>query len=60
VLDDPDDVNALAEAMRKMMDPRRRAEMSAACLELRPRLSYAHHLDQLEGIYERVSRIARS
>ena len=51
VLDDPDDVNALAEAMRKMMDPRRRAEMSAACMELRPMLSYAHHLDQLKKIY---------
>lgn len=59
VLDDPDDVNALAEALRKMMDPRRREEMSAACMELRPRLSYGHHLDQLEGIYQGVDRIAR-
>ena len=54
VLDDPEDVNALAQAMRKMLDPRLRAEMSLACLELRPRLSYEHHLDQLEEIYRHV------
>jgi len=52
VLDDPNDVAALADAMRKMMDPQRRAEMSKACLELRPKLSYEHHLDQLEAIYQ--------
>jgi UDP-glucose:(heptosyl)LPS alpha-1,3-glucosyltransferase len=57
ILDDPNDVNALADAMRKMMDPHRRAEMSKACLELRPKLSYEHHLDQLEEIYK-VARAA--
>lgn len=54
VLDDPNDVDALAISMRKMLDPVRRAQMSRACLELRPRLSYEHHLDQLEAIYRRV------
>ena len=53
VLDDPADVDALAGAMRKLLDPRRRAEMSQACLELRPKLSYEHHLDRLEEIYRR-------
>jgi UDP-glucose:(heptosyl)LPS alpha-1,3-glucosyltransferase len=54
VLDDPNDVDALANAMRKMLDPHRRAEMSAACLALRSKLSYEHHLDQLEAIYRGV------
>jgi UDP-glucose:(heptosyl)LPS alpha-1,3-glucosyltransferase len=55
VLDDPNDLDALAGAMRKMMDPARRDAMSKACLELRPRLSYEHHLDQLEAIYSKVN-----
>ncbi|MEO6436555.1 MAG: glycosyltransferase family 4 protein, partial [Tepidisphaeraceae bacterium] len=54
VLDDPSAVPALADAMQKLMDPQRRAEMSKACLELRPRLSYEHHLDRLEEIYRSV------
>jgi UDP-glucose:(heptosyl)LPS alpha-1,3-glucosyltransferase len=56
VLDDPDDVNALADAMRKMLDPQRRAQMNKACLELRPMLSYEHHLDRLEEIYRRATK----
>jgi len=60
VLDDPTDVNALAEAMRKMLDPALRARMSAACLELRPRLSYENHLRNLLGIYERIVQSRRS
>ena len=61
VLPDPSDVDALAGAMRKMLDPDRRAQMSRACLELRPQLSYDTHLDRLLGIYEtaRSTRNAR-
>jgi UDP-glucose:(heptosyl)LPS alpha-1,3-glucosyltransferase len=55
VLNEPSDADALAEAMRKMLDPERRAAMSRACVELRPKLSYEHHLDQVEEIYRRVS-----
>jgi UDP-glucose:(heptosyl)LPS alpha-1,3-glucosyltransferase len=58
VLEDPDDVEALAEAMRKMLDPHRREAMSKACLELRGALSYEHHLDRLEEIYAEVMRFA--
>jgi UDP-glucose:(heptosyl)LPS alpha-1,3-glucosyltransferase len=54
VLKDPTDVNALADAMRKLLDPDRRRAMSEACLELRPQLSYEHHLDQLMNIYDRA------
>jgi UDP-glucose:(heptosyl)LPS alpha-1,3-glucosyltransferase len=54
VLKDATDVAGLAEAMRKMLDPERRRAMSAACLALRPRLSYEHHLDELMKIYDRV------
>jgi UDP-glucose:(heptosyl)LPS alpha-1,3-glucosyltransferase len=53
ILDDPMDVDALAAAMRKMLDPDRRAEMSQACLALRPALSYDQHLDRLLAIYQR-------
>ena len=54
VLDDPADVDALAAAMRDLCDDDRRREMSQACLALRPRLAYEHHLDELLAIYERV------
>jgi UDP-glucose:(heptosyl)LPS alpha-1,3-glucosyltransferase len=54
VLKDPTDVDALAAAMRRMLDPERRRAMREACLALRPRLSYEHHVDQLLRIYERA------
>jgi UDP-glucose:(heptosyl)LPS alpha-1,3-glucosyltransferase len=53
ILDDPLDVDALAAAMRKMLDGDRRAQMSQACLALRPALSYEQHLDRLLAIYQR-------
>ena len=56
VLDDPNDVYALAEAMRKMLDPERRAKMAQACLELRPKLSYNNHLWSLLNVYREVRR----
>ncbi|HWP41165.1 MAG TPA: glycosyltransferase family 4 protein, partial [Tepidisphaeraceae bacterium] len=51
VLDDPDDVIALSQAMHKLLDANLRARMSAACRQLRPRLSFAHHVDRLLQIY---------
>jgi UDP-glucose:(heptosyl)LPS alpha-1,3-glucosyltransferase len=56
VLSDPSNVEALATAMRKLMDPARREQMSRACLELRPRLAYAHHLEQLLAVYSSLGR----
>jgi UDP-glucose:(heptosyl)LPS alpha-1,3-glucosyltransferase len=56
VLKDPNDVDALADAMRKLLDPERRRAMSEACLALRPKLSYEHHLDELMKIYDRARR----
>jgi len=55
VLADPDDTEALANAIRDIISPQRRAALREACLALRPRLSYEHHLDQLEAIYRRSS-----
>jgi UDP-glucose:(heptosyl)LPS alpha-1,3-glucosyltransferase len=55
VLDDPADVDALAAAMRDLCADDRRAEMSQACIALRPRLAYEHHLDELLAIYQRVA-----
>jgi UDP-glucose:(heptosyl)LPS alpha-1,3-glucosyltransferase len=51
VLDNPRDLPGIVEAMKKMLDADRRAAMAQACLELRPRLSFEHHLDRLEAIY---------
>jgi UDP-glucose:(heptosyl)LPS alpha-1,3-glucosyltransferase len=55
VLDDPMNVDALAGAMAKMMEPVRRKAMSQACVELRPALSYQHHVDRLIEIYRATS-----
>jgi UDP-glucose:(heptosyl)LPS alpha-1,3-glucosyltransferase len=51
VLDNPSQTTS---AMRKLLDRDRRAQMSAACLSLRERLSYEHHLRTLTEIYESV------
>ena len=51
VLSDPTDINALAAAMNRVLDSSLRHGMSEACLELRPKLSYDRHLDQLLQIY---------
>jgi UDP-glucose:(heptosyl)LPS alpha-1,3-glucosyltransferase len=51
VLPDPADADALADRMRRLLDDAARQRMSDACLALRPRLSYEHHLDQLEALY---------
>lgn len=56
VLPDPADVGVLADAMRKLLDDPARAAMSRACVALRPRLAYEHHLDELERIYAGVAR----
>jgi UDP-glucose:(heptosyl)LPS alpha-1,3-glucosyltransferase len=55
VLPDPNDVDALAEAMRKMLDVELRSKMSAACLELREALSYERHIDRLIQIYQQCA-----
>jgi UDP-glucose:(heptosyl)LPS alpha-1,3-glucosyltransferase len=54
VLKDPADIDALAAAMRRMLDPENRRAMSNACLHLRPSLSYEHHLDELLALYRQV------
>ena len=54
VLDSADDLDALASAMRTLCDDQTRARMCAACLALRPTLSYDRHLQTLLGVYERV------
>lgn len=56
VMEDPADVGALAARMTEMLDAGRRGAMSAHCLELRPALSYEHHLDRLVEIYGRAAR----
>ena len=60
VLADPADIITLADAIRTMLDPDRRARMSAACKALRPRLAYDHHLDALGAIYRRAAEASAS
>jgi UDP-glucose:(heptosyl)LPS alpha-1,3-glucosyltransferase len=55
VLTDPGDVPALAGMMHQLLDPATRQAMSQACLALRPRLAYEHHLDELLRTYEVVT-----
>jgi UDP-glucose:(heptosyl)LPS alpha-1,3-glucosyltransferase len=57
ILDDPNDVPALEAAMRKMLDPLRREQMRQACLALRPKLSFEHHVETLLSIYRDVSSV---
>ncbi|WP_428937984.1 glycosyltransferase family 4 protein [Fontivita pretiosa] len=52
VLSDPDDLAALSQAMYKLLDPHLRARMSDACRQLRPKLSFEHHVDRLLQIYQ--------
>jgi UDP-glucose:(heptosyl)LPS alpha-1,3-glucosyltransferase len=57
VLSDPKDIDAIATSMQRMLDGRMRARMSAACLELRPQLSFEHHLDRLLEIYSTAKKV---
>jgi UDP-glucose:(heptosyl)LPS alpha-1,3-glucosyltransferase len=59
VLEDPGDIVTLSDAMRRMLDPHTRAEMSAAAMALRPKLAYEQHLETLEAIYDRCAASAK-
>jgi UDP-glucose:(heptosyl)LPS alpha-1,3-glucosyltransferase len=52
VLRDPTDIDALAAAMRQMLDSDRRATMRAACVALRDRLSFDAHVERLCNVYQ--------
>jgi len=54
VLRDPTDVNAIAKAMRDLLNDHNRREMSEACSALRGSLAYDHHLDRLTTVYQSV------
>jgi UDP-glucose:(heptosyl)LPS alpha-1,3-glucosyltransferase len=54
VLNDPQDISALAKSMTTLCDDGRRREMSRAALSLRPKLAYEHHLQRLTEIYQDV------
>ncbi len=58
VLPDPGDLPALARAMGRLLDPTLRRSMRQACLNLRPRLAYGHHLDQLQRTYQSIRSIS--
>ncbi|HRK31283.1 MAG TPA: glycosyltransferase family 4 protein [Tepidisphaeraceae bacterium] len=52
IVPDPNDVPRLTEAMKAMLDPKRRATMSQAALMLRPKLAYDIHVNGLLAIYQ--------
>lgn len=52
VLKNPNDVSALATAMRHLLDETTRRAASDACLKLRPLLSFDAHVDRLISIYQ--------
>lgn len=54
VLPDPADVDALAKAMRRLLNDAERHAMAAACLELRPQLAYERHVNEVIRVYESV------
>lgn len=54
ILDQANDTKLLAARMKALLDASKRAEMSAACLALRPKLAFENHLQSLLAIYERV------
>jgi UDP-glucose:(heptosyl)LPS alpha-1,3-glucosyltransferase len=54
VLESANDLEGLASAMRTLCDEQTQARMRAACLALRPTLSYDRHLQTLLGVYEQV------
>jgi UDP-glucose:(heptosyl)LPS alpha-1,3-glucosyltransferase len=51
VLEDPDDISALADAVNVVAAKNQRAKMSDSCLALRQHLSQDAHLDRLEAVY---------
>jgi len=54
IVNDPNDVIRLTEAIKTLTDDRTRQNMSAAALTLRPKLSYDQHVNTLIGIYQQA------
>lgn len=54
ILDRWDDVDALAEALTRLLDAQTRSAMRAAALALRPVLSWSKHVETLQTIYADV------
>lgn len=48
-------VSALTHSFKQLLDPGTAGRMRAAVLELRPTLSYHHHLEKLLAVYDAVS-----
>jgi UDP-glucose:(heptosyl)LPS alpha-1,3-glucosyltransferase len=59
VLPEPDDVPALTNSMRQMLDAKTRDQMRQECISLRPSLSFDTHLDRLLAIYASSSSFAQ-
>jgi len=52
VLDEADDVHAFAHSMNRLVDPQTRERMQSACMNLRERLAYRRHLDEVLDVYQ--------
>jgi UDP-glucose:(heptosyl)LPS alpha-1,3-glucosyltransferase len=53
VLDDPQDVPALSQRLREIVDASTRQKMREACVALRPTLSQEEHMGKVLEIYRR-------
>lgn len=58
VLDRWDDVDAIAQALRRLLEPKTRAAMRAAAIDLRPALSWSQHVGTLRSIYAEAEQLA--
>ncbi len=54
ILPDPDNVPALADAMRQLLDWPKRQLMRRACLDLREQISQEQHVRRIVEVYRRV------
>ncbi|MBI5724801.1 MAG: glycosyltransferase family 4 protein [Planctomycetes bacterium] len=54
VVESPKNRKQVVAAMDSLADAKSRAERSAACLKISPRLSIERHVDELLGIYEEI------
>lgn len=57
ILEKPDDIDALKDAMKQMLADPKRLAMGKQCLTLRPKLSQEHHVDEMTRLYMQMTGV---